>query len=473
MKTKIVATVGPACSTRVMLRNLMIAGVDVFRLNFSHGKHQDIESIIADIEILNRELDLNVAILADLQGPKIRIGEVQNGEVTLIDGEKLTITTVETISDATRLYTSYTGFPKDVKPGEFVLLDDGKLMLKIESTNLQDEVLATVVHGGVLSSRKGMNLPDTAVSLPSLTEKDLIDLEFVVHQNIQWIGLSFVRSADDIRQLRKKIKEFNESAELRIIAKIEKPQAVAAIDEIIAEADGIMVARGDLGVELPLERLPLIQKTLVDKCLAASKPIIIATQMMEGMISNIRPTRAEVSDVANSVVDGADALMLSGETSVGQFPVEVVQTMKKIICEAESYPEIYNHHHSHAELNDDRYISDVVLVSACEISKQSHAKAIIAMTHTGYSAFKISSQRPGARVFIFSNDRQLLRILNLVWGITPFYYDNFTSIDRTLEDIRLILLTDGFVCEGDLLINVASSPIYVSGKTNMLKLSYA
>ncbi len=473
MKTKIVATVGPACSTRVMLRNLMIAGVDVFRLNFSHGKHQDIESIIADIEILNRELDLNVAILADLQGPKIRIGEVKDGEVTLIDGEKLTITTVETISDATRLYTSYRGFPKDVKPGEFVLLDDGKLMLKIESTNLQDEVLATVVHGGVLSSRKGMNLPDTAVSLPSLTEKDLIDLEFVVHQNIQWIGLSFVRSADDIRQLRKKIKEFNESAELRIIAKIEKPQAVAAIDEIIAEADGIMVARGDLGVELPLERLPLIQKTLVDKCLAASKPIIIATQMMEGMISNIRPTRAEVSDVANSVVDGADALMLSGETSVGQFPVEVVQTMKKIITEAESYPEIYNHHHSHAELNDDRYISDVVLVSACEISKQSHAKAIIAMTHTGYSAFKISSQRPGARVFIFSNDRQLLRILNLVWGITPFYYDNFTSIDRTLEDIRLILLTDGFVCEGDLLINVASSPIYVSGKTNMLKLSYA
>ena len=292
MKTKIVATVGPACSSKEMLRNLMIAGVSIFRLNFSHGKHEDVKAIIGNVEDLNRELDMHVAILADLQGPKIRIGEVADGEVTLVDGAKLTLTTVETISDATRLYTSYSGFPKDVKPGEFVLLDDGKLMLKIESTNLRDEVLATVVHGGVLSSRKGMNLPDTVVSLPSLTEKDLIDLEFVVHQNVQWIALSFVRSAEDIRQLREKIKEFNESTELRIIAKIEKPQAVAAIDEIIAEADGIMVARGDLGVELPLERLPLIQKTLVDKCLAASKPIIIATQMMEGMITNIRPRRA-------------------------------------------------------------------------------------------------------------------------------------------------------------------------------------
>jgi pyruvate kinase len=473
MKTKIVATVGPACSSKEMLRNLMLAGVGVFRLNFSHGKHEDIVAIIADVENLNHELDMHVAILADLQGPKIRIGEVENGEVLLTDGTKLTITTVESLSDATRLYTSYSGFPKDVKPGEFVLLDDGKMMLKIESTNFRDEVIATVIHGGVLSSRKGMNLPDTAVSLPSLTEKDLIDLEFVVHQNVQWIALSFVRSADDIRQLREKIKEYNASAELRIIAKIEKPQAVAAIDEIIAEADGIMVARGDLGVELPLERLPLIQKILVDKCLAASKPIIVATQMMEGMITNIRPTRAEVSDVANSVVDGADALMLSGETSVGLFPAEVVQTMKKIIIEAESYPEIYYQSHEHMALDDERYISDVVLVSACEISKQSRAKAIIAMTHTGYSAFKISSQRPRAGIFIFSNDRQLLRALNLVWGIRPFYYDNFTSIDRTLEDIRIMLLTDGFISEGDLLINVASSPIYVSGKTNMLKLSYA
>jgi pyruvate kinase len=473
MKTKIVATVGPACSSKKMLRNLMVAGVDVFRLNFSHGKHEDVKEIISTIGELNLELDMHVSILADLQGPKIRIGEVVNGEVALVDGEILTITTVEAISDSTRLFTSYSDFPKDVKPGEFVLLDDGKLMLRVESTNSKDEVMATVVHGGILSSRKGMNLPDTVVSLPSLTEKDLIDLEFVVHQDVQWIALSFVRSADDIRHLREKIKEFNPTAELRIIAKIEKPQAVTAIDEIIAEADGIMVARGDLGVELPLERLPLIQKTLVDKCLTASKPIIIATQMMEGMITNIRPTRAEVNDVANSVVDGADALMLSGETSVGQFPAEVVQTMQKIINEAEVYPEIYFQHHSRIALDDERYISDVVLVSACEISKQSRAKAIVAMTHTGYSAFKISSQRPRAGIFIFSDDRQLLRALNLVWGIVPFYYDNFTSIDRTLEDIRLMLLTDGFICEGDLLINVASSPIYVSGKTNMLKLSYA
>ena len=473
MRTKIVATVGPACSSPAMLRKMMMAGVDVFRLNCSHSKHEDMAKVITEVDELNRELDLHVAILADLQGPKIRIGEMENGEVILHDGERLTITTRECICNASLLYISYPNFPMDVKPGEFILLDDGKLMLKVDATNYRDEVLATVVHGGPLSSRKGVNLPDTVISLPSLTAKDLVDLEFIVSQNVQWIALSFVRSANDIRQLREAIQDLNPQRELRIIAKMEKPQAIAAMDEIIEEADAIMVARGDLGVEMPLEQVPLIQKMLVNKCLSLSKPVIIATQMMEGMIMNIRPTRAEVSDVANSVVDGADALMLSGETSVGQYPLEVVQTMGKIITEAENYPEIYYQNHQSNKMDDERFISDSVLISACEMAKHSHAKAIIAMTHTGYSAFKLSGQRPNAGIFIFSNDRQLLRALNLVWGITPFYYDNFTSIDRTLEDIRTMLRTDGFVNEGDLLINVASTPIYVSGKTNMLKLSYA
>lgn len=473
MKTKIIATIGPACSSPAMLRKMMIAGVDVFRLNCSHSKHDDMAKVITEVDGLNRELDLHVAILADLQGPKIRIGEMENGVVILHDGDRLTITTHECISSASLLYISYPSFPMDVKPGEFILLDDGKLMLKVDATNYRDEVLATVVHGGPLSSRKGVNLPDTVISLPSLTEKDLKDLEFIVGQNVQWIALSFVRSANDIRQLRKAIQELAPQREFRIVAKMEKPQAIAAMDEIIEESDAVMVARGDLGVEMPLEKVPLIQKMLVNKCVLLSKPIIIATQMMEGMIMNIRPTRAEVSDVANSVVDGADALMLSGETSIGQFPLEVVDTMVKIIREAENYPEIYFQNHARIVMDNERFISDSVLISACEMARHSHAKAIIAMTHTGYSAFKLSGQRPNAGIFIFSNDRQLLRALNLVWGITPFYYDNFSSIDRTLEDIRTMLRTDGFVSEGDLLINIASTPIYVSGKTNMLKLSYA
>lgn len=473
MKTKIIATIGPACSSPEMLRKMMIAGVAVFRLNCSHSNHDDMAKVITEIDGLNRELDLHVAILADLQGPKIRIGEVENGVVILHDGDHLTITTHESICTASLLYISYPSFPMDVKPGEFILLDDGKLMLKIDSTNYRDEVLATVVHGGPLSSHKGVNLPDTVISLPSLTEKDMKDLEFIVSQNVQWIALSFVRSANDIRQLRTAIRELNPQRAFRIVAKMEKPQAIAAMDEIIEETDAIMVARGDLGVEMPLEKVPLIQKMLVNKCVLLSKPIIIATQMMEGMMTNIRPTRAEVSDVANSVVDGADALMLSGETSVGRFPVEVVETMEKIIREAENYPEIFFQNHAHIVMDNERFISDSVLIAACEMARHSHAKAIISMTHTGYSAFKLSGQRPCAEIFIFSNDRQLLRTLNLVWGIIPFYYDNFTSIDRTLEDIRTMLRTDGFVNEGDLLINIASTPIYVSGKTNMLKLSYA
>jgi pyruvate kinase len=473
MKTKIVATIGPACSSPAMLRKMMMAGVDVFRLNCSHSKHDDMEQVIREVDELNRELDLHVAILADLQGPKIRIGEMENGEVMLYNGDHLTITTKECICSASLLYISYPNFPKDVKPGEFILLDDGKLMLSVDSTNYRDEVRATVVHGGPLSSRKGINLPDTVISLPSLTEKDHADLEFIIGQNVQWIALSFVRSANDIIQLRQAIQKLDPQNEMRIIAKMEKPQAIAAMDEIIEEADAVMVARGDLGVEMPLEQVPLIQKMLVSKCNMHSKPVIIATQMMEGMIMNIRPTRAEVNDVANSVVDGADALMLSGETSVGQYPIQVVETMVKIIEEAENYPDIYHKRHQDIVFDDERFISDSVLISACEMARHAHAKAIIAMTHTGYSAFKLSGQRPNAGIFIFSNDRQLLRALNLVWGITPFYYDNFTSIDRTLEDIRTMLRTDGFVNEGDLLINVASTPIYVSGKTNMLKLSYA
>lgn len=475
MKTKIVATLGPASSSPEMLRQLMLAGVDVFRLNFSHSSHESHREAIQNIRALNIELNLHTAILADLQGPKIRIGEMENGQAQLTEGHRLVFTNKECTCTADRLYITYPDFAADVRPGEDIILDDGKLLMRVIETNGIDEVKAEVIHGGILSSKKGVNLPNTKVSLPSLTAKDLIDLQFALQNRVNWIALSFVRRAQDIIQLREEIaRSAQEGHSPKIIAKIEKPEAVENMDEIIALADGIMVARGDLGVELPLEQVPLVQKTLVSKCLSAAKPVIIATQMMEGMISNIRPTRAEVNDVANSVLDGADALMLSGETSVGMFPVQVVNTMKKIIGEVEQYHDVYNKRHMPDEPGKERLISDAVLYSACNIACESNARAIIAMTHTGYSAGRISSQRPKQDIFIFSNNHELLCMLNLLWGVKGIFYDNIvTSTSKTLRALTDKLIDDGLIKPGDLLVFAASTPIYVSGKTNMLKLAYA
>lgn len=475
MKTKIVATIGPASSSRETLRNLIRGGVSTFRLNFSHSSHEEHLQVIQFIRELNSELGTHVAILADLQGPKLRIGVMEGGQVMMEEGHELVFTTKECICTHDRLYITYADFARDVQPGEDIQLDDGKLLFRVMETNGIDEVKVKVIHGGILSSKKGVNLPQTAVSLPSLTEKDRKDLEFAVQQKVNWIALSFVRTAQDISSLRDAINLLTpDKCKPGIIAKIEKPEAVKKIDEIIAVTDGVMVARGDLGVELPLEQVPLIQKSIVLKCIKASKPVIIATQMMEGMITNIRPTRAEVNDVANSVLDGADALMLSGETSVGQFPVEVVKTMKRIILSVEESPDIYYKTHI-ADITDrERVISDSILFAACNIAREANAKAIIAMTHTGYSAFRMSSQRPKQDIFIFSNDHKLLSFLNLVWGIQGIYFDDIVqSTTKTLKKITEKLLEEKYVEHGDLLVNVASTPIYQSGKTNMVKLSFA
>jgi len=475
MKTKIVATIGPASSSREMLKSLIQSGVDVFRLNFSHGNYEDHQKVIDFIHELNKESGSNTAILADLQGPKIRIGVMGNGSVLMEDGHELIFTTHECICTAERLYITYPEFARDVKSGEDILLDDGKLLFRVLETNGIDEVKVKVIHGGPLSSKKGVNLPNTNVSLPSLTEKDLRDLQFALDNRVNWVALSFVRTAQDILELRKVMNALTgEGYNPRIIAKIEKPEAVKNMDAIVEATDGIMVARGDLGVELPLQQVPLVQKTLVNKCIKASKPVIIATQMMEGMITNIRPTRAEVNDVANSVLDGADALMLSGETSVGLFPVEVIQTMKKIVLEVEEFQDVYNKHH-HANPDDKEcIISDSILFAACNIAREARAKAILAMTHTGYSAFRISSQRPRQDVFIFSNEHELLCTLNLVWGIKGIFFDEIEhSTTQTLKKITEKLISEGLIQKGDLLVNVASTPIYISGKTNMLKLSFA
>jgi len=468
-RTKIIATLGPATSTKEVLKEIIIEGVDVCRVNFSHGSYEDHARVIGYIRERNKELGLNTAILADLQGPKLRIGEVENNGVDLINGQEVIITTEKCVGTAKRIYITYPQFPKDVEAGELVMIDDGKIHLKVKKTNLKDEVLAEVIHGGMLSSKKGVNLPNTKISLPCLTKKDLEDLDFALSQDVEWIGLSFVRRASDILELKDIIHKQGKHA--RVVAKIEKPEAIEEIDDIIRNTDAVMVARGDLGVEVPMENVPLIQKMLVNKCLEASIPIIIATQMMESMITNYTATRAEVNDVANSVMDGADAVMLSGETSVGKFPVRVIQTVQKILTRVEEFEGIY--HKDNKDVSQKtRLISDAICYNAVMMAEQTKADAIVAMTHSGYTAFMISSFRPKANIYIFTGNKALLNTLSLVWGVRGFFYDKMVSTDHTISDIKNILKNEGFVKTDDLIINVASVPMHELGKSNMLKISF-
>jgi len=469
-KTKIVATMGPASTNKKeILREMILNGTNVCRLNFSHGTHENHMNTINMVREINNELGYNVALLADLQGPKIRIGEVENNEIVIENGKKITITTSECIGTKEQLFITYQSFPKDVNVGDKVLLDDGKLELKILKTNKKDKVEAEVVHGGILSSKKGVNLPNTKISLPCLTEKDLIDLEFALSQNIDWIGLSFVRSARDIIELKHIISKKGSGA--KVIAKIEKPEAVQDIDDIVKTADALMVARGDLGVEVPMEKVPTIQKHIIKKCREHAKPTIVATQMMESMIHNITPTRAEVNDVANAVLDGTDAVMLSGETSVGKYPVEVIKAMSKIVMEVERSDEIY-HKEEEPEKNQDRFISDSICFNAARLSQRVEAKGIITMTFSGYTAYKISSQRPKSDTFVFTENKQILTQLNLVWGVRGFFYDKMVSTDHTIADSKYILKKLGLLKKGDIVINIASVPIEEKGPSNMVKLSY-
>lgn len=467
-RTKIVATLGPASAKPEILLSMFNAGLDVCRLNFSHGSQEDHQKVLDTIRDLNKKHKYNIGILADLQGPKIRIGMVKDGGINLINGRTTIITTEKCIGNEERIYITYENFPKDVKPGEVILLDDGKLQMKVLETDRKKEVVCEIVHGGILTSRKGVNLPNTKVSIPSLTKEDRQNLEFVLKNDVEWIGLSFVRKAEDIIELKKIIADHGSTA--RVIAKIEKPEAIENIDEIIAVTDGIMVARGDLGVEMPMEEVPLLQKMMVQKCRAASKPVIIATQMLESMITTPRPTRAEVNDVANSVLDGADAVMLSGETSVGEFPLIVIETMQKIIqnIEKNGYP--FNPD-KQLNPNSPSFLSDAICDSACFLARKTNAAGIVAMTVSGYTAFQISSHRPAALTFIFTNNRKLLNAVSLLWGVIGFYYDKFESTDTTIIDVNHLLKKMKLVKKGDVLINTAAIPMERKGKTNMVKVT--
>ncbi len=466
-RTKIVATVGPASSSYDQLLELVKVGVNIFRLNFSHGKHEDHLKVINRINYLNEKYNLHIGILCDLQGPKLRIGEIENNSLLIAHGDILTFTNEECIGNKDKIYMSYDNFAEDVQVGEKVLVDDGKIVLEVAETNGKDIVKLKVLHGGNLSSKKGVNLPNTKITLPSLTEKDLNDLEFILEQNIHWIALSFVRRAKDVKDLLKRIEAKGHPA--KVISKIEKPEAIKNIKAIIKASNGVMVARGDLGIEVPMERLPLIQKDIIKRCIQRARPVIVATQMMDSMITNPSPTRAEITDVANAVLDGADAVMLSGETSVGKHPTLVVEAMNKIIAEAEKF---YNTpYRPKANQNSRTFLSDVICFNACKTSDEIGAKAIIGMTSSGYTAFKVSSYRPKANIYIFSDQQYMLSILNLVWGVKCFYYDKFTTTDETIADVTEILKKAGVVTEGQTIVNTGSMPLHQRHRTNMLKIT--
>ena len=468
-KTKIIATLGPSSTENSMLKSLMKEGVNVFRVNFSHANHSEVKKTVFNIREISSLLGLHVAVLGDLQGPKIRLGTVKD-DVFIKNGDTISITTSEIeFGDSSLVSINYKDFPKDVAKGERILVDDGKLILKVVETNKKDLVKAEVVQGGELKSRKGVNLPNTKISLPALTEKDKADALFAIKNNFDWLALSFVRSKEDVSELEELIR-LNSENKIPIIAKIEKPEAIQNLDTILKAADGLMVARGDLGLEIPAEEVPLNQKLMVNMAKKARKPIIIATQMMESMIDSLTPSRAEVNDVANSVMDGADAVMLSGETSVGQYPVQVVQTISKIIKGVENSP-LIKVPNTLPEIHSKRVITKAICFQACNIANELKASAICTLTNSGYTAWQISSWRPSAMILVFTSNKRILSQLGLLWGVSCVFYDNFVSTDRTVEEVNELAVKKEFVKKGDLVINLAAMPVIDKGQVNTLRIS--
>jgi pyruvate kinase len=468
-KTKIVATLGPACSSKEVIKNMVDAGVNVFRINFSHADYTDVSERINIIRELNEEFGYTTSILADLQGPKLRVG-VMKEDVVVSKGDLITFTTAEDVlGTASRVYMNYKEFPKDVNPGERILLDDGKLIFEVTKTDKNTEVEAVVVQGGPLKSKKGVNLPNTKVSLPALTPKDIKDALFAIENKVDWIALSFVRTPKDLEELQDLIAKHSDH-KIPIIAKIEKPEAVENIDKIVAFCDALMVARGDLGVEVPAEEVPLIQKKLIHRAKTARIPVIVATQMMETMITSLTPTRAEVNDVANSVMDGADAVMLSGETSVGNYPVEVIETMSRIIKSVEDSP-LIKVPLSPPSIRTNRFITKSICYHAAIMADAINAKAETTLTNSGYTAFQISAWRPKSHILVFTSNKRILTQLNLLWGVRAFYYDKLVSTDDTIDDINQICVEKNYVNKGDMLINLAAMPVVDKGMVNTLRVS--
>ncbi len=469
-RTKIVATVGPACNTYDKLLELVRAGVNVFRLNFSHGTHEDKLKIIEYIRGINDNEPYNIAIIGDLQGPKLRVGEIENGSIEVKEDDLLTFTNEKLVGNKEKIYVSYPNLHKDVKVGNTILVDDGKLEVKVMSIEKNNDVKVKVTLGGLLSSKKGINLPDTKITLPALTEKDLADLDFIIEQKLDWVALSFVRNVKDIIILRNKLEE--KKSKTKIIAKIEKPEAIDNIRDIIVESDGIMIARGDLGVELPVEKVPLTQKQIIRKCIHRARPVIVATQMMESMIERTKPNRSEITDVANAVLEGADAVMLSGETATGAHPTLVVETMKKIIEEVEKTDYRYNLEDELVpQSHSPSFLSDAICYNACKLAKDVDAQALIGMTQSGYTGFMLSSYRPKSPLFIFTKEKSLVNQLSLSWGVQAFFYDEEESLDDIIFDQIDILKDRGFIKTGEVVVSTGSTPVDLHLPTNTLKIT--
>lgn len=468
-KTKIVATLGPASESEEVLEQMILAGTNVFRINFSHADHSDVAKRIQIIRELSEKLNLHISILGDLQGPKLRLGVIEEGAFVnpgdLVDFN----TSAPFQGNAKSAYMTYKRFPLDVNLGERILLDDGKLIFEVVSSDRKELVTAKVIQGGPFKSKKGVNLPNTNVSLPALTKKDIDDAIFAIEQKVDWIALSFVRNSEDLIELQDLIKKHSEH-KIPIIAKIEKPEAIENIDKIIAYCDGLMVARGDLGVEVPAAEVPLIQKNLVLKAKKARIPVIIATQMMETMIDSLTPTRAEVNDVANSVMDGADAVMLSGETSVGEYPVQVIETMTSILKSVENSP-LIRVPQSPPNIRTPRFITKSVCYHAANMANEINAKAICTLTNSGYTAFQISAWRPHSHILVFSPNKRVLAMLNLFWGVKATYYNNDVSTRRTIEEVNALAIKRGVVGKGEYIVNLNSTPVKEKGMVNTLRVT--
>ena len=470
-KTKIVATVGPACDTYDKLLELVKAGVNVFRLNFSHGDHEGKAKIIEHIRNINIKEPYNISILGDLQGPKLRVGDIKDGGLTIVPGDILTFTSREkVIGTKDKIYVSYPNLHHDVQVGNKIMIDDGKLEVVVVNVAADGDVKVAVTYGGVLLPKKGVNLPDTKISLPSMTEKDIIDLEFIMEQQLDWVALSFVRKAEDIIDLKRRLAE--KKSLTKVIAKIEMPSALDDLRNIVIESDGVMVARGDLGVELPVEKVPMAQREIIRKSIHRAKPVIVATQMMESMIDRVKPNRSEITDVANAVLEGADAVMLSAETATGQHPALVVETMRKIILEVERTEYPYNREEDLVpQSHSPSFLSDAICYNACKLAQDVNADAIIGMTQGGYTAFVLSSYRPKAPLYIFSKEKSLINQLSLSWGVRAFHYAEEESMDGIITDQHAILKERGFLKTGDVVVNTGSLPVEKHLPTNMLKIT--
>jgi len=470
-KTKIVATVGPACDTYEKLLELVRAGVNVFRLNFSHGTHEDKSKIIEHIRNINLTEPYNISILADLQGPKLRVGDIKDGGIDIVPGDILTFTSREkVVGTKEKIYISYPNLHHDVEVGNKILIDDGKLEVVVVSISPDGDVKVAVTYGGKLLPKKGVNLPDTKISLPAMTEKDIVDLEFIIQQQCDWVALSFVRKVEDIVDLKRRLAEKKSLS--KVIAKIEMPSALDDLRNIILESDGVMVARGDLGVELPVEKVPMAQREIIRKCIHRAKPVIVATQMMESMIDRVKPNRSEITDVANAVLEGTDAVMLSAETATGQHPALVVETMRKIILEVERTEYNYNREEDLApQPHSPSFLSDAICYNACKLAKDANADALIGMTQSGYTAFIMSSYRPKSPLYVFSKEKSLINQLSLSWGVRAFHYAEEEGIDDIIMDQHAILKERGFIKTGDVVVNTGSLPIDKHLPTNMLKIT--